>query len=199
MTKLKIINTKLICIGLILFILGLFINQEVQPYITSYFEYKHSNQTPYIQVSLPEPELTEIPNTLTDISDISFVQLKNFDKNDSQNPVFIQDGEKYEIVYNGNKISFIQLSPDQQKIGFYKFSPDKTGYDRVSFVIMDLNTRKFKEIKDKYDNFSNWEWRDNDTVDIGINCGSSCHYTQVTSIENGQIIAQYFKGQKFHF
>lgn len=193
------INIFSVSIGLFFIGLSLFMYEGIRSNITGYFAYQQSDLTPYIQVSLPKPEPSEIPNSLINISAVSFAQLKFFDKNDYQNPVFVQEGIKYEIVYNGNKISHLQISPDQQKIGFYEFFPDETGYERVALVIMNIDTKNFKEIKDKNDNFSNWEWRDTETVSIGINCGSSCHYTQVTSIDNGQIIAQYFKGQKFQF
>lgn len=191
-------NIKSISIGLVLFGLSLFMYEGVQPYVMGYFAYQRSNATPFIKISYPDIQHEEQIYP-TDITQISFAQLKQFATNNYENPIFERAGSRQEIVYNRNKISHLQISPDQQRIGFYQFFLDKTGYERVSLIIMDFNKRNFNEIKDENDNFSNWKWRDNSTVDIGINCGSSCHYTQVTSIENGQIIAQYFKGRKFHF
>lgn len=192
--KLKKVAAMLFLISLIIIVYHEFLLRNSGYYLTNRF-----NDPNYIQIIVPQPLPTDYPINTIEVNQIPFAQLKELATNNSEHPIFKKVATKYEIVYNGNQISHLQVSPDQQKVGFYKFFSDETGYERVALVIMDIDTKSFEEIKDENDNFSNWEWRDNEIVDIGINCGSGCHYTQVTSVKNGQIVAQYFKGKKFQF
>lgn len=176
---------------LLLVCLGFLLYNEVKPFVTSYFVYKRSNSTPFIQITYPETQSEKYIQSV-EISQIPLDQLKNFANNNYNSPTFEQDGDKYEIVYQGKEITHLQLSPDQKSIGFYVDTPkENTVFGRVSLVIMDFEERNFREISEAERRVSNWEWRDNSSVAIHLDCGTSCHYVHVRSIKDSELIAEY--------
>lgn len=125
-----------------------------------------------------------------DILNVPFIELKRLAINDYNNPQFQQNGVMYEILYRGKAITHLQLSPDQRNIGFYDHQ-ENTVFSNVSLIVMDTKEKNFKKIYEGSNKTSNWEWRDNGNVVVYFNCGSSCRYAYVYSIQDGNLIAEY--------
>ncbi len=175
------------------FIIIFFIHQVIGQYFPSNVTSEKSNATSFIQISNPESETeSEAVVYPIEISMVPFEQLIFFATNDYNYPVFKQDGHQYEIVYQGKKITHLQLSPDKSHIGFYiHLSQEEADVNKTSLVIMNIKKRSFREISEGDLKVSNWEWKDNSEFIIYINCGTGCHLAHVRSLKDGKLIAEY--------
>ena len=188
----------LICLSLIIVS---FLYQVVGRYFPGYVTSGKSDDVSSIQINVHEsvskPEAVIYP---IEISTVPFEQLKIFATNDYNYPVFKLNGHQYEIVYQDKKITHLQLSPDERKIGFYIHAPqDEMELNKTSLVIMDIAKRNFREISEGELKVSNWEWENSNEFIIYINCGTGCHLAHVRSVKDGKLIAKYLDRQDWEY
>lgn len=188
----KFHNGKKSVFLLLLFALSFLLYQESKPFFSSFAPNKKSASISLAQITYPKPEKKEIPPISTDISQVSFDQLQSFANNDYNSPIFELNGDNYQITYQGEEISHLQLSPDKKRIGFYVYpSQENSQLSKVDLVLMNIRNKSFKEISEGDLKISNWEWKDNDQFTIYINCGTGCHLAHVHAVKDGRLIAEY--------
>lgn len=180
-------------LSIVLFVFIFFLYQQIKQFFLSYFIPKEPDRTFSIQQEVPVLATKQKELTYSiEIADVSFEQLRLLATNDYNSPIFEKNGIKYEIFYQDNQITHLQLSPDQKKLGFYLHSPEEdTVFGKTSLVIMDIEKRNFKEISEGDLRVSNWEWKNNSQFIIYIDCGTGCHLAHLRSVTDGQFIASY--------
>lgn len=173
-----------ISLTMILFIIGyLVFGDSISKYSTN----NQINSKDFIRITLPRAivQPKKVVHTI-EISQVEYARLEQFATNDYNPPIFNQNGISYEIVHQGSEISHIQLSPDKKRFGFYNHRINKIDNSiHATLVIMNVDTRFFKETDEGVLKVSNWEWRDQANFTIYINCGSSCHLAHDHSLYDG--------------
>lgn len=106
------------------------------------------------------------------------------------------DDIKREVVYKGYQISSIQMSPSQEKLGFFYY-PDGHSLGSVALVVFDTVTSTAKEIYRNSIRTSNYEWRDDGTIAVNYNCGTGCLYQYLIHADSGNILDEYLLRSPF--
>lgn len=103
---------------------------------------------------------------------------------------FTSDNLEREVVYNGNKISSMQISPSKKKLGFY-FSPNGDSLSDISLIVFDTTKKSLKEVYRNSIRTSNYEWQDDETLAVNYSCGTACMYRYIVSANNGKMLDEY--------
>ncbi len=104
---------------------------------------------------------------------------------------FIDDeGVNRPLLYNGHDVSFTQLSPSHEKLGFF-FRPEGHSLGEIVLVISAINKKTVKEIYRGDTRTSNWEWKGDDAVIVKRSCGTGCMNAYVIDIMTGKKVDSY--------
>ncbi|MDP4011796.1 MAG: hypothetical protein Q8P72_06250 [Candidatus Roizmanbacteria bacterium] len=103
---------------------------------------------------------------------------------------FTNDVAKRPLLYNGHDVSFAQLSPSHQKLGFF-FYPKDHSLGEIVLSVLDIDKRVITEIYRGDTWTSNWEWKDDDAVIVRRSCGTGCMVAYVVDLQTKETIDKY--------
>ncbi len=197
----KIVSiVRSIIIGITVIVICLVIYEELVGPAIAYVLEKPSNYVRELE-SENNPSLSELPigsssklvtGDPIDIFEISKSELIKLIDNKKGEVLYIKDGVQRTVIYNGQKVYYLQFSPAQDKLGFYYY-PDGNTFKDVVLVMIDIPERTAKEVYQKNIRTSGWEWDDDKYVIVYYNCGTGCLYVYKINAETGQQEDEYHK------
>jgi len=151
---------------------------------------------------LVEKQFVEIEEEPIDISEIPVAILNILFVDDYGRIFYETDGVKRRVVHNDNPVSNISFSPAKDKFGYvenFDIFNEMIPYDKqVVLHIVDIDTKKTKEVYSGSHRASGWEWFSENEVLIPYGCGTECQVLFLIDIVlNKQYQLQYGVGYEW--
>lgn len=125
------------------------------------------------------------------------IEVKEVSKADFQNisteyyRVYLYShGVKRKVVYQGEEVSDLQISPSQKKLSFYYY-PEGNSLSDISLVVLDTSENSIKEVYRKSIRTSNYKWKNDETLAVNYSCGTACMYRYTVDANTGNVLDEF--------